>query len=191
MGTAGPSETNYGGLLLKLDSVGAVQWERVLGPDGSTNGMLNAVQQTADGGYVATGELYSPSGGLPKTSVLVVKVDPDRNVDWQQGYNNFDTSGSPTGAQHANAIIQTTDGCYLVVGGWANTVTPAGSNALLLKLDSSGNVEGQKAYDGGVHCYFNGFNTTCGPHLAAPLLCSAAGHGKTARGVRCRGHRDG
>jgi len=38
--------TNYGGLLLKPDSVGAVQWERVLGPDGSTTGMLNAIQQT-------------------------------------------------------------------------------------------------------------------------------------------------
>ena len=32
---------------------------------------------------------------------------------------------------------------------------------LLLKLDSSGNIQWQKAYNGGVYCYFNGFNTVC------------------------------
>ena len=35
------------------------------------------------------------------------------------------------------------------------------AGVLLLKLDSSGNIEWQKTYNGGIYCYFNGFNQTC------------------------------
>src|SRR5262249_17656044 len=35
------------------------------------------------------------------------------------------------------------------------------AGALLLKLDSNGNIEWQQEHNGGVYCYFNGFNETC------------------------------
>jgi len=167
VGSATNSGEYTGALILKLDGAGRVQWQRKLGPTGSTPTYFNAVQQTSDGGYVAIGEFYVIGGSYPyPTSVLVAAFDPSGNVRWQQSFNNVDKQGSPNGYEHALAGIQTSDGGYLVAGNWSNS--PGGpfpeedsAGALLLKLDSSGHIEWQKAYNGGIYCYFNGYNETC------------------------------
>jgi hypothetical protein len=149
-GFAGDS-TGYGALLMKLDSLGSVEWQTLVGPAGATNASFNAVSPTTDDGYVAAGEFYTPRSGPPYTSVLVVKFDASGNVQWQVGYNNFDELGNPTGAQHANSIIQAADNGHLIAGSWQNPVTPSGVNALLLRLDSIGSVLWQTALDGGAY----------------------------------------
>jgi hypothetical protein len=96
--------------------------------------------------------------------VLAAKFDPNGNVAWQRGFLSFDGNGVPTSSVHALSSIQTSDGGYLVAGNWGNGTGPLGAccrGALLLKLDASGSELWQKAYSGGVHCFFNGFNTTC------------------------------
>ena len=80
--------TASGGLILKLDGSGTLQWERTIGPAGSTTATFNAVQQTTDGGYVATGSYYAPAQGA-----LVVKLDSSGNTQWQHGFSNTGTSG--------------------------------------------------------------------------------------------------
>ena len=176
VGSAASSGQLAGALILKLDGAGTVQWQRKLGPIGSTTAYFNAVQQTSDGGYVAIGEYSVLGGSYPyPNSVLVAAFDPNGNVRWQRGFNNVDNRGSPNGYEHALAGIQTSDGGYIVVGNWSNTppspfpVEDSGG-AMLLKLDSSGNIEWQKAYNGGIYCYFNGYNTTC--TLIAALVYS-------------------
>ena len=167
VGSVTGADSHLGALIFKLDGAGRVQWQRQLDPAGSQGAYFNAVQQTADGGYVAIGEYYIVGDSYPyPNSVLVAAFDPSGNVRWQHGFNNVDDGGSPNGFEHAPAGIQTSDGGYLVVGNWSNT--PPGpfpvedsAGALLLKLDSGGNIEWQKAYNGGIYCYFNGYNTTC------------------------------
>jgi len=44
---------------------------------------------------------------------------------------------------------------------WRSGSTLFSAGALLLKLDSSGHIVWQKAYNGGIYCYFNGYNQTC------------------------------
>jgi hypothetical protein len=167
VGSATSSGQYAGALILKLDGGGTVQWQRKLGPTGSTAAYFNAVQQTSDGGYVAIGESSVIGGSYPyPVSVLVAAFDPSGNVRWQQSFNNVDNQGSPNGYEHALSGIQTADGGYLAAGNWSNS--PGGpfpeedsGGALLLKLGSSGNIEWQQAYNGGIYCYFNGYNTTC------------------------------
>src|SRR5206468_11927712 len=82
---------------------------------------FNAVQQTVDGGYVATGEFFVVGQSYPyPTSVLVAAFDPSGDIRWQKGFNNLDGRGSPSGYEHALSGIQTSDGGYLAAGNWSN-----------------------------------------------------------------------
>src|SRR5438132_6494421 len=100
VGSATDAAQNAGALILKLDSLGNLQWQRELGPSGSTQAYFNAVQQTADGGFVAAGEFYVPSAGTRRTSVLVVKLDSSGTMHWQQGFNHLSSGGSPDAVEH-------------------------------------------------------------------------------------------
>ncbi len=162
-GTAADPHQNTGALILKLDSGGSVQWQRDLGPSGSTQAYFNSVQQTSDGGYVAAGDYYTPVAGTPPTRVLVARFDPGGSVTWQHGFTSLDGSGSQTSVADAQSVIQTSDGGYAVAGVWSNSMFPGqgAQGALLLRLGTDGNIQWQKAYSGGVYCYFNGYSETC------------------------------
>jgi hypothetical protein len=174
VGSVSGDDGHLGALIFKLDGAGTMQWQRQLDPTGSRGAYFNAVEQTSDGGYVATGEYYVVGETYPyPNSVLVASFDPNGNVRWQKGFNNVDIQGSPNGYEHALAGIQTSDGGYLVAGNWSS-VPPSPfpqedtAGALLIKLDSGGNIVWQKAYNGGIYCYFNGYNTTCTIITALP-----------------------
>jgi hypothetical protein len=140
-----------GGLVLKLDGLGNVQWERRIAPGGSTQVLLNDVQQTSEGGYVVTGDLETPRG-----SVLVVKLGSSGNIIWQRSF------GAASSTSSAYSIVQSAGGGSLVAGLWDDSVNGSCcSGALLLKLDSSGNIQWQTALSGGLYCFFNGFGETC------------------------------
>ena len=82
--------------------------------------------------------------------MLVVKLDSSGSVHWQQGFNDLNGNGSPSGAEHAESIIQTSDGGYLVAGSWGKNTFPGQccTGALLLKLDPDGNIQWQIAGNG-------------------------------------------
>gem|GEM_PF-2036750 len=174
VGSVTGADGHLGALILKLDGAGTLQWQRRLDPTGSAGAYFNAVQQTVDGGFAATGESYVVGDSYPyPNSVLVAMFDSNGNIRWQKGFNNVDDRGSPSGFEHTLAGIQTSDGGYLVAGNWSSV--PLGpfpqedtAGALLIKLDSGGNIMWQKAYNGGIYCYFNGYNTTCTIITALP-----------------------
>jgi hypothetical protein len=153
VGNATDVNHNSGALILKLDGLGNVQWQRQLGPTGSSQAYFYGVEQAADGGYVAAGELdtgtYS-SYGLPLISVLAVKFDATGNVSWQRGFNDIGSSGV-TATEHVNALVRTSDGGYAIGGDW-NSATYPGTccqGALVVKLTSAGAMQWQQAYSGG------------------------------------------
>jgi hypothetical protein len=144
-----------GAMILKLTSSGTVQWQEDLAPaPGTLGAAFNSVLQTPAGGYVAAGDYYLPSSqGVSQGQVLVASFGPDGNPGWQHGFATL-RNGVPESDSDANSIIQTSDGGYAVAGGWGNQ-TFNGENgargALLLKLNSAGNLQWQRAYSGGVY----------------------------------------
>lgn len=135
--------TTGGGMVLKLDAQGNVQWQSVLGPMGSTVAILNAIQPTSDGGYVTTGNYYTSSSRCQPfqcESGFVVRLGANGGVLWQEVLN------SAISTLWTDSIVQTSDGGYVTAGEWFGTNQKGG---LLVKLDSSGNILWQNAYSGG------------------------------------------
>ena len=160
-GSFADASQNTGALLLKLDSAGNVQWQKDLGPAGSTQASFNTVQQTPGGGYVAAGNYYTPTSGPAPTQVLVARFGADGSLAWQHGFATPGAGGTPASVADASSIIQTPDGGYALAGRWFDQTFNGGNGAqgaLLLKLDASGTLQWQQAYSGG--CYFNGYTCT-------------------------------
>jgi hypothetical protein len=156
VGSATNNSQSTGALALKLDGVGNLQWERQLGPSSSTFAYLKAVQQTSDGGFVATGEFLTPTSGASPTNVLAIKFDASGAIQWQQGFGVLSSTGSIAGTEHAQSIVQASDGGYVVGGNWTNSTFPGQccAGALLLKLNATGTMQWQFAYSGGVICSY-------------------------------------
>lgn len=165
-GSASNSSNEPRALIVKLDALGGVQWERQLGPTGPGWDYFTDVQPTSDGGFVAAGELNDGSNsstGLPLVSVLVAKFDANGSLEWQHAFNDVGAGGA-TAIEHVQSIVQTSDGGYAIGGDWTNSTFPGEccQGALLLKLTPDGSIESQTAYTGGVHCFDNQCNTLGG-----------------------------
>jgi hypothetical protein len=99
----------YDVYVLKLDKNGKKQWEKTFG--GERYDEAKAVIQTQDGGYLIVGKTgLSGDGG---EDVYVLKLDKNGNKQWEK---TFGGEYDMTGNIMANAVVQTQDGGYLIVG---------------------------------------------------------------------------
>jgi hypothetical protein len=115
--------------VLKLDVSGNVQWQKTYG--GVDFDHAESVQQTADGGYVATGQTESFGAGL--SDFWVLKLGASGNVTWQKTYGGADW-------EEAYSIQQTSDGGF-VVAGRAASFGAGADDTWVFKLDANGNMD--------------------------------------------------
>src|SRR5262249_56060281 len=101
-----------------------------------------SVQQTGDGGYSVGGQTIDGGSGSAcpplsgRSCALVEKLDSAGKLTWARVY-----AVSLTGTV-IDQIRQTTDGGYIAAGSFTGPNQYTG--ALILKLDSAGNVQWQK-----------------------------------------------
>lgn len=134
--------------IVKIDSVGTMEWQKSIG--GTSVDDANCIKQTNDGGYIIAGSTESVNGDVVNnhgaSDFWIVKLNSTGNVEWMKclGGSAIDL---------AKKIIQTNDGGYMVVGNTqSNDGNVTGNHGLtdawIVKLTSTGNIEWQKCMGG-------------------------------------------
>ncbi|MFA5778239.1 MAG: hypothetical protein WC870_01990, partial [Candidatus Paceibacterota bacterium] len=120
---------NYDFWVLKLDSAGAITWQKKYG--GAGTDYAKSIQQTADGGYIVTGETFSFG---PGGDILILKLDSAGAISWQKTYGGVGWDN-----YYSNSVKQTADGGYITAG-YTDFYGAGGYDFWVLKLDSVGAI---------------------------------------------------
>jgi hypothetical protein len=120
--------------MLKTDSLGDSLWSHTFGGRIDEQGF--AVQQTSDGGYAIGGSTASFSAGA--YDMWLVKTNAQGDSLWSRTYGggSFD---------EVRAMQQTMDSGFILVG-YTGSFGQGWENAWLVKTDSLGNMEWNRAY---------------------------------------------
>ncbi|HRO41451.1 MAG TPA: T9SS type A sorting domain-containing protein [Flavipsychrobacter sp.] len=135
----------FDGWIVKLSSIGAIQWQKRLG--GAHADILSSIKQTSNGGYIAAGVQQNHSGVNPR--VWVVRLNNVGNLQWQKTYGG--SSGDA-----AYSIQQTNDGGFSLLGASTSIDGDVSghhgaygvADYWLVRLDSSGNLKWEKSLGG-------------------------------------------
>jgi hypothetical protein len=139
---------DYDAWVLKLNSAGAIQWQRCLGGSGWEEAW--SVQQTSDGGYIIAGRSTSTDGDVTVNhgffDFWVVKLNQDGEIEWQRSLGGSDED-------IGYAIVQTSDGGYIVAGSSSSvdgnvTGNHGGLDYWVVKLNFEGKIEWEKSLGG-------------------------------------------
>jgi hypothetical protein len=122
--------------LVKTDDYGNFEWNQTYG--GANKDRANSLVQTGDGGYVLAG--YTESFGAGDLDFWLVKTDADGNMEWNQTYGG-------TEADWARSMVKTSDGGFALAGD-TSSFGAGDSDFWLVKVDSSGNIQGNQTYGG-------------------------------------------
>jgi hypothetical protein len=105
--------------VVKINANGEVQWQKTY-----SQGWAHSIQQTSEGGYVATGMNMGKS--------WIVKLNANGSIQWQKKYAGIL-------GDLAQSVQQTSEGGYIVAGMMKGEVW-------VLKLNSVGETQWQKTY---------------------------------------------
>jgi hypothetical protein len=130
--------------VVKLDSIGVLQWQKALGGSGWDEAW--SIRQTSDGGYILAGRSTSVDGDVTENhgafDFWLVKLNSLGAIEWQKSLG-----GSMDDI--AYAVRQTIDGGYIVTGESESTDGDAtglhgSTDYWVVKLSSTGALEWQK-----------------------------------------------
>ncbi len=142
--------------MIKLNREGEIEWDFTMGTDSQDYGY--AIIQTSDGGYLVGGSSKLTGGGnldcesQGQADGVLVKLDADRNIEWQNCYGG-------SGYDLIWEIIELIDG-YIFVGGAGSNDGDisgyhGGGDIWVVRIDIVGNIVWQKCLGGSRSEYAN------------------------------------
>jgi hypothetical protein len=151
-----PSRGNNDYWVVKIKANGKVQWDQTVGGNGSD--FLEDVIQTSDGGYLLGGTSYSGSSGdktepsRGQSDFWIVKLSASGQPQWDKTLGGSSYDG-------LSAILQTSDGGYLLGGGSTSPISGDKTspqkvfcdeecyfNFWAVKVSATGTLEWDKTY---------------------------------------------
>lgn len=143
------------GWVVRMRKNGTIEWQKRF--SGAAWEQIDAVIQTADGGFAFAGQ--SGSFGAGNADIWLVKLTSSGAISWQKAY------GTANG-ESARDLRQTTDGGFVIAG----QSSTANGEAIFLKVDSVGAIQVQKMFGTGNATQiipFNGIQTNDGNYVIA------------------------
>jgi len=127
---------NFDFLVIKLNSYGNIEWAKTFG--GTNYDFAYSICKTSDSGYIVAGSTGSFEAG--NFDFLVIKLNSYGNIEWAKTFSGTDWD-------EAFSICETSDGGYIVTG-WITSFGAGDYDFLVIKLNSCGNIEWAKTFDG-------------------------------------------
>ena len=156
--------------LIKLNSSGALQWQKTIG--GSGNDSCVSMQITPDGGYIMVGDAGSTDGDVTDSSgwgTWVVKLSSTGAIQWNKSYSGPGNISAFT----PKCIRNTTDGGYVLTG---SSYLQNSAAYCVLKIDSIGTIQWIKSFGGILNDYAEDIQqTTDGGYIVAGTTRSTEG----------------
>jgi hypothetical protein len=128
--------------LIKTDADGDTLWSKTFKANGHSMGY--SVRQTADDGYIISGEKYSPG---TYRDVWLIRTDAGGDSLWTKTYGGY-------GQEYGYSVQQTADGGYIIVGE-TDSFSNGYTDVWLIKTDADGDTLwtrtiGGESYDCGL-----------------------------------------
>jgi len=135
-GESDPTGANDGALLAKYNSSGAIQWQRTL--SGDANDQWQQVKVDASGNVYVVGD--TRSGGEGGDEILLAKYNSSGTIQWQRllGLGGNDGASGVSFDSSGNVYVA----AYAAQAGTGET------DAILVKYNSSGTIQWQRALGG-------------------------------------------
>jgi hypothetical protein len=139
---------DYDYWIVKIDSIGTIEWQKTLGGSGADDGWL--VYPALDGGYIVAGTTGSSDGQVSLTyglgDIWILKLSELGNILWQKTIGGSDQDGP-------SSLFQTNDGFYILSNRTLSTDgdvldNDGGADVWVVKLAEGGNIVWQKTFGG-------------------------------------------
>jgi len=114
--------------LVKLSSIGSLEWSRAVGGTDDEKG--NSIALTSDDGFAVAGETKSFSPGY--RGLFIVKFRPAGALEWSRVVGG-------TGDDCAYSIVQSSDDGFATAG-WTESYGPGDRGLFFAKFDAEGNT---------------------------------------------------
>ncbi len=161
--SSGAGGTDF--LVMKLSPSGALQWARTFG--GPADDWAYSLVGTTDGGLAVAG--YTASFGSGGTDFMVTRVSSSGSLDWARTFGG-------AGDERAYSIVEIPDG-GLVIAGYTTSFGSGGTDFLLIKLSSSGDLDWAKTFGGVQYDWASSATRTSDGGLVVAGYTSSFGNG--------------
>ncbi len=124
--------------LLKIDSLGGIQWDERVHTDRMV--VVTDFHETLDNGYLISAT--SKFEGVKKEDPFLVKVDDEGLILWKSWM------GLEEVADMINTVLPLNDGTYMLAGTTMDLLDPIDGHGWLMRMDGRGHVLWEKRFGG-------------------------------------------